>query len=144
MSLSKNFWEMAGVVVTILVVLVTFIYYVARYTQQIDYLEKDLTEYKRELRILDRKVGILIGIVQKEYPHINVTSYVEIATEKGIDPNAAVEGLSTVQKSDMKAATKFLTNNMGFTKTQATAVVAVPLMKKEIIPAADTLKKNKR
>lgn len=85
-------------------------------------MSAEISNNSKNVETLNRTVYILVGTIQREYPGINISVYIQASTLHNIPINITVLGLTNITKSTPKTGKLFLLKNMGFTQEQASSV----------------------
>jgi hypothetical protein len=112
--LIKAYWHL-------ITVIITAVFIVGFYYMKIQYLEETVTKNSSEIESIKNKTYFILGILQKDYPNININEYAKAAKSNELSSQDAVTDLIKLKQFSPSEGKAYLLQK-GFTKDQTEAI----------------------
>lgn len=114
----KEYWHIG-------IAVISAAFVVGTYYMKIEYLTETVSTNTHDIDSLKGKTSFILGVLQKDYPGINIESYASVAQSKNFTPQEIVKDLNSLKTSSPTQGFNYLLQK-GFTKEQVNAIYYKP------------------
>lgn len=114
--------------ISIIVIFTGGIYYnkINNIEHSVESSYKDISSATNDIHKLNAKMAVLIAVLQKDYPNINVSMYMKNTIDNATPPMVIASGLNILKNKDSQQGSVYLQQHMGFNADQISSVYELP------------------